>query len=239
MAKILIIEDDVNCREMLRTRLKKLHHEILESEDGESGIDLTQRNIPDLVILDIRLPKVDGFEVCRRLRTNPKTLTIPIIMLTGCSQDVQGWYGLKCGADEYIVKPWEWDVLLKCIDKMLAVRHSANVFHAPETRQQIKEFIRDLVQWAQRIPKTDSGQIMGAQITRYGTSAIAHYENSLHMDTQTHFIQEIHSVKSDLDDIVYWLGLVIDSKALPAADVGAYHQRAKTLAELFSQRHKT
>ncbi len=235
MAKILIIDDDANCREMLRARFKKNRHEIFEAQDGEEGLQLTKQHLPDLIILDIRIPKVDGFEVCRRLRSDPQTLAVPIIMLTGCSQDVQGWYGLKCGADEYIAKPWEWEPLLACIDKMLAVRHSAHVFHSPQTRQTIKEFARDLIQWAQRIPKTESGQIMGSQLTRYATSAIAHYENSLKMDSQAHFLQEIALVKNDLDDIVYWLNLVLDSKTLPPADVHAFQAKAKSFVELFSQ----
>jgi len=118
MARILLIDDDPNAREMLRFRLQKDKHDVIEAEDGDKGWDLALRR-PDLIILDIRIPKIDGLELCRQLKKDERTWRIPILMLTGCAQPVQESYGYSCGADAYITKPWDPEELMKLIRKLL------------------------------------------------------------------------------------------------------------------------
>ena len=98
MARILIVEDDPQMREMLAFRLMKAGYEVNEAKDGDEGLMRALRR-PKLIIMDIRLPKIDGWELCRQLKAEPRTQQIPILMLTGCAQDCQEVYGRKCGAD--------------------------------------------------------------------------------------------------------------------------------------------
>src|SRR5882672_6100533 len=102
MATILIIDDDPTTLGLLRTRLENAGYKVKHATDGEEGQSKAEKERPDLVILDVRMPRVDGWQVCRALKSNPATHQCPIIMLTGCSQDAQELYGLQCGADEYI-----------------------------------------------------------------------------------------------------------------------------------------
>jgi len=106
MAKILIIEDDPNALEMLHFRFKKAGYEVTEASDGDEGLLKALRK-PDLIFLDVRIPKIDGWELCKILKNEPRTKHIPIVMLTGCAQPVQEAYGKVCGADAYLTKPWD------------------------------------------------------------------------------------------------------------------------------------
>src|SRR5579862_9906139 len=107
MARILIIDDDSENRKLLRFRLEKSGYEVREGTNGEEALREIEREKPDLVFLDVRIPKVDGWQVCRGLKSNPETKDIPVVMLTGCSQDAQEDYGRQCGADDYVTKPWD------------------------------------------------------------------------------------------------------------------------------------
>jgi len=119
MAKILLIEDDPNALEMLRFRFKKAGYEIVEAHDGDEGLDKALRR-PDLIFLDVRIPKIDGWELCRTLKKEPRTQHIPIVMLTGCSQPVQEEYGKSCGADAYLTKPWDPKELMSLTQDLLS-----------------------------------------------------------------------------------------------------------------------
>jgi DNA-binding response OmpR family regulator len=119
VAKILLIEDDPNALEMLRFRFQKAGYEVVESGDGDDGL-MKALHKPDLIILDVRLPKMDGWELCKTLKQEPRTQAIPIVMLTGCSQPIQEVYGKVCGADAYLTKPWEAAELLKVVKRLLS-----------------------------------------------------------------------------------------------------------------------
>ena len=119
MARILIIEDDPNALEMLPFRFKKAGYEVAEALDGDDGLLKALRK-PDLIILDVRLPKMDGWELCRILKSEPRTEKIPIMMLTGCSQPVQESYGKACGADAYLTKPWNPEELMQLTKNLLS-----------------------------------------------------------------------------------------------------------------------
>ncbi|HVO33162.1 MAG TPA: response regulator [Elusimicrobiota bacterium] len=124
MARVLLIEDDPTARELLRVRLERSGYEIQEALDGDEGLLRALRR-PDLIIMDIRLPKINGWELCRMLKSEPRTQHIPIVMVTGCSQPIQKDYGRDCGADAYLVKPWDPKELVQIVRKLLA-RSSAH-----------------------------------------------------------------------------------------------------------------
>lgn len=100
---VLVIEDDRNTVNLIALYLKREGFRPLTAGDGEAGLDLAGRQHPDLVILDLMLPKLDGWEVCRRLR---RTSEVPVIMLTARGEEVDRVAGLTLGADDYMVKPF-------------------------------------------------------------------------------------------------------------------------------------
>ena len=118
MAKVLLIEDDPNALEMLRYRFKKASYDVVEARDGDAGL-IQSLHRPDLIILDVRLPKIDGWELCRMIKNEPRTRGIPILMLTGCSQPIQEAYGKACGADAYMTKPWDSRQLMSTARRLI------------------------------------------------------------------------------------------------------------------------
>lgn len=106
-SNILVVEDDVDVAEMLTAYFRAQGYEVSAVNWGEDAVQACRSNRPDLVILDIRLPDIDGFEVARRLRTNQRTLDIPIIFLTEKRERSDKLQGLEVGADDYITKPFD------------------------------------------------------------------------------------------------------------------------------------
>ncbi|HAF95331.1 MAG: hypothetical protein A2X34_05930 [Elusimicrobia bacterium GWC2_51_8] len=119
MAKILIVDDDALNRDMLKTRLEAAGYGVAEAGNGEEGVKAAQALAPDLIIMDVMMPKVDGRLACRILKTNPKTKDIPVVMLTARSQHMEELRGWESGADEYLVKPCDHQQLLALIAKFL------------------------------------------------------------------------------------------------------------------------
>jgi DNA-binding response OmpR family regulator len=110
MSTILIIEDDDTMLKGLRDAFEHNHFNILVAMDGESGMLLAETSEPDLIILDVMLPRIDGFDVCRTLRK--RGITVPIIMLTARSEEIDKVVGLEIGADDYVTKPFSMRELL-------------------------------------------------------------------------------------------------------------------------------
>jgi two-component system alkaline phosphatase synthesis response regulator PhoP len=117
--KILIVEDEKDITKMLEYNLKKEGFRVLSAGDGEDALDLATREHPDLVILDLMLPGMDGLEVCKELKKETKTAPIPIIMLTAKSQESDKVIGLELGADDYITKPFSPRELIARIKAVL------------------------------------------------------------------------------------------------------------------------
>ena len=103
MAKILIVEDDDDLRDVIKGYLKKEGYEILEADNGSDGIHLAKEENPDLIILDIMLPQVDGIEVCRNIRMYSES---PIITISAKNSDYDKIMALGTGADDYVTKPF-------------------------------------------------------------------------------------------------------------------------------------
>ena len=103
---VLVIDDEKDLIELVKYSLEKEGFLVKGAADGESGVSLAQRDVPDLVIVDLMLPGIDGLEVCRRLRTDTRSAAIPIIMLTAKSSESDRVVGLELGADDYVTKPF-------------------------------------------------------------------------------------------------------------------------------------
>ena len=123
--KILIVDDDVNICELLRICLEKEGYATVIANDGLSAISTFKEETPDLVLLDIMMPKVDGWQVCREIR---RVSNIPIIMLTAKSETFDKVLGLELGADDYMVKPVESKELIARIKAVLR-RYETNTTH--------------------------------------------------------------------------------------------------------------
>ncbi len=105
MAKVLIVEDEETLARTLADKLRGDGYTAMTAHDGEAGLDKIREDHPDLIILDIMLPKLDGLSLCRIVRRDPATAHIPIIMLTARGTEVDKIVGLESGADDYVVKP--------------------------------------------------------------------------------------------------------------------------------------
>lgn len=112
MNKILIIEDDDDIRELIAFNLEISGYEIIKCDNGEDALPIAIENEPDLILLDIMLPGIDGFEVCRRIKKNKSLQDKPVIMLTARTDDEDIINGLETGADDYITKPFRPKILL-------------------------------------------------------------------------------------------------------------------------------
>lgn len=117
--KILIVEDDKDIVKMLEYNLKKEGFKVFAACDGEDALDLAVRQSPDLILLDLMLPGMDGLEVCKALKKETKTSRIPVIMLTAKGQESDKVVGLELGADDYITKPFSLRELIARIKAVL------------------------------------------------------------------------------------------------------------------------
>jgi DNA-binding response OmpR family regulator len=122
--KILVIEDDAIALRLIEYTLRKEGYEVLLAKNGLEGISKAQSEEPDLVILDVMLPGIDGFEVCHRLRSESQTAQLPILMLSGKAQEIDKATGLKVGADDYVTKPAAPRELVSRVESLL-VRKAA------------------------------------------------------------------------------------------------------------------
>ena len=125
-SKILVVEDDRAISEILVYNLDKAGYEVTLAIDGRDGVNQAQLKLPDVIILDVMLPIIDGVEVCRRLRSKPETATAIIIMLTAKTEEADQLIGFSVGADDYVTKPFSVRVLMERI-KALQRRKTAKL----------------------------------------------------------------------------------------------------------------
>ena len=117
--KILIVEDDRSLAGVLDYNLANSGYETLCAYDGQDGLNQARLKLPDLILLDIMIPVVDGLEVCKRLRATPEIRDTPIVMLTAKSEETDQLVGFSVGADDYVVKPFSVKILLERIKSLL------------------------------------------------------------------------------------------------------------------------
>jgi len=149
-ARILVVDDNETNRDILITRLEKHGYELLQAADGEAALASVKQHLPDLVLLDVEMPKLDGFEVCRRLKNDPSLPFIPIILCTAraASQDVVT--GLDAGADEYLTKPIDQAALVARVRSMLRVK---------TLHDQVQAQATDLATWNQTLEQRVGEQV--------------------------------------------------------------------------------
>ncbi|MFC2061955.1 PleD family two-component system response regulator [Elusimicrobiota bacterium] len=116
---VLIVEDNVALRETATSIMENWEFNVLVAGDGNEAIDVATDNKLDLVILDIKIPKINGYEVCKILKNNPGTEKVPVILLTGMTKMDAVDRGFQCGADAYLIKPVNWDRLRREINRVL------------------------------------------------------------------------------------------------------------------------
>ncbi|MBN1974631.1 MAG: response regulator [Sedimentisphaerales bacterium] len=118
-AKILIVDDEEYIRELVDLNLSHEGFKVLSCETGEQAFEKASTELPDLIILDLMLPGIDGLEVCKKLKGNLKTENIPVVMLTAKDKETDVVTGLEVGADDYVTKPFSGKVLVARVRRLL------------------------------------------------------------------------------------------------------------------------
>jgi len=119
--KILIVDDEADLVGMVALRLEANDFVVIKAYDGQAGLDMARNEKPDLIVLDLMLPKIDGYKVCRMLKFDEKYRNIPIIIFTAKAQDADKKLGEDVGADAYVIKPFDSALLLDKIFQLLKI----------------------------------------------------------------------------------------------------------------------
>ncbi len=106
MAKILIAEDEPDIRELVLFMLRFAGYEVIAASNGEEAVQTATREIPDLILLDVRMPRMTGYDACRLMKANPALRDVPIVFLSAKGQEAEIQSGLDAGAEEYLLKPF-------------------------------------------------------------------------------------------------------------------------------------
>ena len=155
--RILVADDNAMNVDILRARLESHGYEILVAADGEEAVDIARRERPDLILLDIMMPKLDGLEVCRRLRADPGLPFMPIILVTakGDTKDVVA--GLEAGGDEYLAKPVDQAALLARVKSMLRIKALHDT--AQEQGARLEAQAGELAEWGRTLEQRVAEQL--------------------------------------------------------------------------------
>jgi len=119
MAKILVVDDEEHIVMILKDSLEFSGFQVVTALDGQEALDMVKKESPDLIVLDIGMPRLDGWEVCRRLKSDENTRSIPIIILTAYAQTSDQKKGAQLGADRFITKPCDLTYLVEEINRLL------------------------------------------------------------------------------------------------------------------------
>lgn len=141
---ILIVDDNIDTVELLRKRLKAEGYNTEEAYDGEEALKKVYEVYPDLIILDVMMPKMDGYEVCQRLKTDDRTKFIPIIMLTAKSDVESKVKGLDIGADDYVPKPFDYRELSARVRSLITRKETAEKVIEEEKTESVRKLIDSL-----------------------------------------------------------------------------------------------
>jgi len=152
--KILVVEDEKNIVDIVAFNLKKEGYEVICAYDGEEGLKLALEESPELILLDIMMPKMDGFQVCKKIR---ETLNVPIIMLTARAEEVDKVLGLEMGADDYVTKPFSIRELMARVKANLRRREPAPTEPEVEETYVFEEITIDLKRYTLKKRDEDIG----------------------------------------------------------------------------------
>jgi len=118
--KILVVDDEVHIVNILKFNLKKSGYDVITAANGEEALNLISSEMPDLILCDVMMPKVTGFEVCQKIKSDEKLRNIPFILLTAKGQEIERDIGLKYGADLYLTKPFSPKNIVDKVAEILA-----------------------------------------------------------------------------------------------------------------------
>ena len=166
--RILIVDDNEMNRDILVTRLGTQGYELFQAADGEEALAAAAQHLPDLILLDVMMPKLDGMEVCRRLKADPNMPFMPIILVTAKAASTDVVAGLEAGADEYLTKP---------VDQMALVARVKSVLRIKELHDQVSAQAADLATWnrtlEQRVEEQLSELERASRLQRFLSPQIA------------------------------------------------------------------
>ena len=120
MAKILIAEDERDIRDLVAFTLRFAGHEVVAASNGEEAVQLAPKENPDLILMDVRMPRMTGYDACRIIKAEPKLKDIPVVFLSAKGQESEIQTGLEVGAEEYLLKPFAPDQLTERVRAILA-----------------------------------------------------------------------------------------------------------------------
>ena len=143
-SKVLVVDDNLQNLELIMAYLEDIDCDILSAEGGQEALDIIENDPPDLVLLDVMMPKISGFEVCKRIKNNPKTAQIPIIMVTALSEMGDIERAINSGTDDFLSKPVnKWELLTR-VKTMLKLKHLTDQLE--RTLTYLSEIEQDLQQ---------------------------------------------------------------------------------------------
>ncbi len=120
MAKILIAEDEPDIRELVAFMLRFAGYEVMAASNGEEAVQAATRDVPDLVLMDVRMPRMTGYDACRIMKANPDLRDVPVVFLSAKGQESEIQSGLEAGAEEYLLKPFSPDELTNRVRAILS-----------------------------------------------------------------------------------------------------------------------
>ncbi len=120
MAKILIAEDEPDIRELVAFMLRFAGYEVLAASNGEEAVQTATRDTPDLILMDVRMPRMTGYDACRLMKANPDLRDVPVVFLSAKGQESEIQSGLDAGAEEYLLKPFSPDELTNRVRSILS-----------------------------------------------------------------------------------------------------------------------
>jgi CheY-like chemotaxis protein len=120
MAKILIAEDERDIRDLISFTLRFAGYEVVAVGDGQEAVDIVAKEMPDLILMDVRMPRMTGYEACQKIKDDPKVSQIPVVFLSAKGQDAEIQIGLNAGASEYLLKPFAPSDLSQRVKELLA-----------------------------------------------------------------------------------------------------------------------
>ena len=161
---ILIVDDNPTNLDILQTRLAVHNYEILTATDGEEALAIAREKQPDLILLDIMMPKMDGIEVCRQLRADPSVPFMPIIMVTAKADSKDVVAGLEAGGDEYLTKPVDHAALVARVKSMLRIKNLHDTVRDQAAR--LEEQSAQLAEWNRTLEQKVAEQL--AELERVG-----------------------------------------------------------------------
>ena len=123
--KVLLVEDDPGARRLVEFTLQQAGFEVVMAKDGKEGLKVAQNEQPDAIIMDVMMPMMGGYEACLRLKEIPTTAHIPVLILTAKVQPAEKTYSTMAGADDFLTKPAEPDVIVARVKKLLESRRTA------------------------------------------------------------------------------------------------------------------